>query len=288
MRNNKFEVLLILIMVSALVFIISFFSLIYGDQLETMFNVIGIRIATLIVAYASFGSTSTFSYLIYIHNRTARKANDDANKRAELFRELQFASTNYSIIEFFDRMLIYNESPRYIERFTSKKSTLFHMMDENLSLNDIIDNPSKYYFITLRIPFKLLEGKVVADIAFETMKFERNGLSYRFIPLESQKDAQSFILYNEFTHRNNTIMNVIFSKESVFFNPEQLNDFSKIKIRIKVTSLLGVVVKGISELYFTNPEKRELDGSFSYKINSSNFKLTEMPKINEIYHKNII
>jgi hypothetical protein len=68
-------------------------------------------------------------------------------------------------------------------------------------------------------------------------------------------------------------------KNSVFYNPNQINNFTKIKIYINITSLLGVKVKGNSELYFTNPEQIEGDGTNTYRINSANFTLTEMPKI---------
>ena len=68
-------------------------------------------------------------------------------------------------------------------------------------------------------------------------------------------------------------------KDSVFYNPSQINNFTKIKIYINITSLLGVKVKGNSELYFTNPEQIEGDGTNTYRINSANFTLTGMPKI---------
>jgi hypothetical protein len=55
------------------------------------------------------------------------------------------------------------------------------------------------------------------------------------------------------------------------------------KIYINITSLLGVQVRGISELYFTNPEQIEGDGTNTYRINSSNFTLLKMPVVTQMY-----
>jgi len=59
--------------------------------------------------------------------------------------------------------------------------------------------------------------------------------------------------------------------------------FSKITVHMEIRSLLGVSVKGISELYFTNPEQIEGDGTNTYKINSANFTLSEMPRVTGLY-----
>jgi hypothetical protein len=48
-------------------------------------------------------------------------------------------------------------------------------------------------------------------------------------------------------------------------------------MNIRITSLLGVSIKGMSELYFTNPEKLEGDLTNTYKINASNFVISGMP-----------
>lgn len=50
-------------------------------------------------------------------------------------------------------------------------------------------------------------------------------------------------------------------------------------MNLHITSLLGVVVEGMSELYFTNPEQIEGDFTNTYKINSSNFIIKGMPYI---------
>jgi hypothetical protein len=287
-KLRKNWILVLLVVVCALIFAAAFTALIFGDELDAMYNVIGIRVATLLVAFASFCSTSLFSYLIYSHNKTVSRINDDTNRRAEMFRELQFASSNYSIIEFMDRMLIYAESSRYVENFIYKNNSEFHMIEEKLSEEDIMKHPENYSYISLKIPFRVAEGKVVSGINLNELNFERLGNNFKFVTPSSRKETKAYILYNEHTKRNNVITNLVVPKDSDFFIPEQINAFSKIKIRMKVTSLLGVEVSGISELYFTNPEQIEGNGSNTYKINSSNFSLTEMPRIGENYYHNQI
>jgi hypothetical protein len=271
-----------MLIASSLVFFLAVLMLFFGDELDVMFNVIGIRVATVFVAFASFCSSTLFSLLILTHNRTVVKINDDTNRRAELFRELQFASSNYSIIEFMDRMLLYAESQRYIDRLVQRKSMMFHMIEDKLVEADIYANPEMYRFVSLKIPFRVIEGKIISSITFDKLRFERNGTNYEFITPPSEKESRAFLLYNEHTKRNNVIINLIIKKDSIFYNPDEINVFSKIKIYINITSLLGVKVKGNSELYFTNPEQIEGDGSNTYRINSANFTLTEMPKITKM------
>jgi hypothetical protein len=279
MKDKKISIFTVIGVAGSIVFIIALFMLIIGDWLDQNFNVIGIRIATLFVAFASFLSSMLFSLLILRHNQTVVKYNDDTNKRAELFREQQFASSNYSIIEFMDRMLIYQEPVRYIERMIQRKSMNFHMIKSDLHENEIFDNPKNYRFISLKIPFRVIEGKIVSSITFDKLRFERNGINYEFITPPSEHESRAFLLYNEQTKRNNIIINLIIDNDSVFYDPQQINEFTKIKIYTNVTSLLGVQVKGNIELYFTNPEQLEGDGTNTYRINSANFTLTEMPKI---------
>lgn len=279
MKKEKNTIITVMAIASITVFSIALTMLILGDELDQMFNVIGIRVATVFVAFASFCSSTLFSLLILLHNRTVVRINDDTNKRAELFRELQFASSNYSIIEFMDRMLIYGESERYVNRMLQRRSMMFHMMEDQDHEEDIYQNPGNYRFVSLKIPFRVIEGKIISSITFDKLRFERNGVNYEFITPPSEIESRAFLLYNEHTKRNNVIINLIIRKDSEFYDPAQINVFSKIKIYINITSLLGVKVKGNSELYFTNPEQIEGDGTNTYRINSANFTLTEMPKI---------
>src|SRR5690554_6971320 len=118
-QNKSFKFLIISLLI---VFVLAFVALIFAEWLEAKVAVVGIRISVLIVTFASFGASTLFSMMVYNHNRTVSKINDDLNERAELFRELQFASSNYSIIEFMDRMLITPESERYMPKFYNKRS----------------------------------------------------------------------------------------------------------------------------------------------------------------------
>lgn len=282
MKKDKNTIIAIIGIAGSIVFLLATLVLLFGDELDQMFNVIGIRVATLFVAFASFLSSMLFSLLILLHNRTVVKINDDTNHRAELFRELQFASGNYSIIEFMDRMLIYEESSRYVERLIQRRSMIFHMVEEGLDANHIYEDPTRYQFVSLKIPFKVIEGKTISSITFDKLRFERNGQNFEFFTPPTEHESRAFLLYNEVTKRNNVIINLIMSKDSVFYDPKKINVFSKIKIYINITSLLGVKVKGNSELYFTNPEQIEGDGTNTYRINSANFTLTDMPKIVKI------
>jgi hypothetical protein len=278
---KKFGVVIIPVMlsISFIVFLLAFLALIFGDALANTFDVIGIRVATLIVAFASFGSSSLFSMLILLHNKTVTKMNDDTNRRAELFRELQFASSNYSIIEFMDRMLIYPESTRYVERFIHRGNGMFHMLEADIDENHLYENPNDYTYLSIKIPFRVVEGKTVSIITFDRLKFERDQTDYIFNTPKDIDESKCFLLYNEHTKRNNVIINLITKRDSKFFDSNGISIFSKIKIHLNITSLLGVKVKGVSELYFTNPLQIEGDGTNTYRINSANFTLIDMPKI---------
>lgn len=136
MKRKQLIIFSVVITFSVLILILSILSLVFDEYLAARIDVIGIRIAAIIIAFASFGSSTLFSLLILHHNTTVSQINDDLNKRAELFRELQFTSSNYSIIEFMDRMLIYNESERYVERYVLKY--LIRWLRVNLSLKFLL------------------------------------------------------------------------------------------------------------------------------------------------------
>lgn len=271
MKKEGFIFLMITVIV---VFIASILSLIYAEWLESKIAVVGIRIAVLIVSFAAFGASAIFSMMVYKHNITVSNINDDNNKRSELFRDLQFASSNYSIIEFNDRMLITPESEWYIPRFHNKDIPSFHLIDSKIDLNE------KLSFYTIRIPYRLVEGKTTSRIEISNIKFERGEEVYNFVPMEHEEKTSVYLLYNDKTKRSNIIVNIVFNKSSDFFN-EKLNLFSKIKIKLTVSSVLGVSINGISELYFTNPTQTEGEGLHTYKINSSTFVTTSLPYLDK-------
>lgn len=261
--------------------------LIYGRELAALYDVIGIRIATLFVALLSFLSTSLFSFLIYSHNRTARLSNEDANKRAELFRNLQFASGNYSIVEFKTRLSIYKESTRYTAKYIEKGSFEYHMLQEGISESEVRKNPESFNYITMKVPYGVAEGKLLGRLIINRIRFKRQDCEYFFVTPESEKYSYAFLLFNEVSRNNDAIINLIVRKDSDFFKFGEVNDFSKIKLNLTAVSVLGVAVEGISELHFTNPEHKEADGSNVYKINSSSFILTHHPKIFPDQHLDI-
>lgn len=269
-KSKSFKYLMIIL---AIVFLLSLVSLFAGDYLAANFDVIGIRIAVLIVSFAAFGASTYFSLVVHLNNKTMSKLNDDQNKRAEQFRTLQFVSNNYSIIEFNDRMLIMKESSWYVKKFFQKEIPSFHMAQKNIDIDKELE------FYTIRIPFRVLEGRTPGSIMLSKITFEKGSQRFDFYPLEHEEITQSYILYNEKTQRNNLIMNLVFNKESHYFEENEINQFSKIRIAFAITSILGVTLQGVSELYFTNPVQVEGDGLHTYKINSSNFKLTANPYI---------
>lgn len=282
MKKYETRLAIILLIVSICVLSLSVLFLILGDELAIMFDVIGIRIAALFISFAAFCSTSAFSYLIYRHNKTISRVNDDINKRAESFRELQFVSSNYSIIEFKDRMLMYPESDRYINKYIKQHNMDYHLFASDINYYDVIANPENYDFITLKIPFEVVEGKVVANIKINKLRFERDGVNYYFASNDDSKESIAFILYDEYAKQKNMIVNLVVAKHSDFYNYNQINNFSKLKIYIKITSLLGVEVKGVSELYFTIPEDTNL-GINIYLINAFYFRLSDMPVIGKLH-----
>lgn len=253
-----------------IVFILSFVSLIFADWLAAKIDVIGIRIAVLIVSFAAFVASAIFSMMVYQHNLTVTRINDDNNRRSELFRELQFVSSNYSIIEFNDRMLISPESTRYMTKYHKKDTPSFHLVDKELDPN------AEIVFCTIRIPFKLVEGKSPGRIELTQLKFEKGEERFLFEPMEHEQSTRTYLLFNEKTKRWNMIVNIVFNKSSNFFN-EEINVFSKIKIQLTVSSVLGVSIDGNSELFFTNPTQAEGKGLHTYKINTSNFITAKLP-----------
>jgi len=281
MKRKQMIVFGVVIAFSILVLTLSVLSLVFDEYLAATIDVIGIRIAAIVIAFASFGSSTLFSLLILHHNTTVTQINDDLNRRAELFRELQFTSGNYSIIEFMDRMLIFNESERYVERYIQRKDYVFHMVEQGLDIAHVSDNISDYEFYSFKIPYRVVEGKLISKITFSQIYFERDNKRFFFVPPTNHKYSRAFLLYNEQTKRNNVIINLIVSKGSPFFIPSEINVFSKIKMDMTIVSLLGVGIHGMSELYFTNPVKIEGDLTNTYRINSSNFILKGMPYISK-------
>ncbi len=277
-RKKIFYILFAGVTLAVIVTVIMLF-LYYGKELAILYDVIGIRVATLFVALLSLISTSAFSLLIFSHNRTVRLSNEDANKRAELFRNMQYSSANYSIAEFKNKLSIYKESTRYIGKYIEKGSFEYHMIEEGIPEKEILENPGAFNYLTLRIPYEVAEGKLLGRLIFNRIRFKRDDKEYFFITPKSAKHTNGFLLFNEESHNKDVIINLIVRCDSDFFKFGTINYFSKIKINLTAVSVLGIAIEGISELHFTNPEHKETDGSNIYKINSSSFFLTNQPHI---------
>jgi hypothetical protein len=151
------------------------------------------------------------------------------------------------------------------------------MLLSTISIDEIKSNPDNYLFLSIKIPFYVIEGKSVSQILIKSIKFERDSTQYIF--LSPTETSNAYVLYNEITKRNNAIMNVIVPKSHDFFNSTNDNNFSKIKMELSIISFLGVEIKGEIELFFTNRGHIEGPDSNAYQINSSNFTMTQAPKI---------
>ena len=248
-------------------------------------------IISIVVSFSSFLATSFFSISIYNHNASIREQNyeirrqtQSVNHRAELFRNLQFIASNYTIIDFHDSMALYEEYPQYTKKLKDEKNFQFYMSEKGVLEDDVLKNFGDYWFLTVRVPIKIIEGKTIGRICFTRIKFVKADETYRFYPILGGHDnpggATSLILYNEKDGRQEVVINLITKKDSGFYSPERVDNFLKIKVHTHMESLLGVVVSGAIELYFTNPEKIEKGGISKYKINSSQFELDGKPKLN--------
>jgi hypothetical protein len=103
-----------------------------------------------------------------------------------------------------------------------------HMLEASTNEEDVYNNTSNYSFISVKIPFRVVEGKMVSSITFTKLKFERGDQVYEFIGPNGSNESKVFVLYNEHTKRNNVIIILITPIDSCFFNKKDVNVFSKI------------------------------------------------------------
>jgi len=246
---------------------------------------INFTLMEVVVSLASFIATSFFSILIYNHNLTMREQNEEIRrqtkaeaKRGELFRNLQFMAGNYSIIDFVDHMLMYDEFDRYTKRLIESNDFSFYLLEQNLEKENVVSDVNNFKFITVRIPIQLIEGKVINKVTIHKMKFVKDTETYIFSPGEGIP-ANALIIYNTNDQRFESIINLVMKKESDFYKDGEINLYKNIKITLSMESVLNVVVTGVIELYFTNPEKIEKSGASKYKINSSQIQLIGRPRL---------
>jgi len=283
MKNKGFKIKFLMLgwlIVIVLIAITAIITTLTGKT-DNTFTIISI-----IVSFASFIATSFFSISIYNHNTSLRSQNDEirrqtntVSRRGELFRNLQFIAGNYSIIDFVDHMLMFDESDRYIKRLIETNDFTFYLLEHGIEKEKVLKNLKDYTFITVKIPIKIVEGKAINKISIHKIKFVKDTATYNLAPSENDT-ANALIIYNENDHRQEAVINLIVNKDSELYNSGVLNLYQKIKITLTMESLLNVAIAGSIELYFTNPEKIEKSGANKYKINSSQFQLIGKPKLN--------
>jgi len=240
---------------------------------------------TVVVSFSSFLATLFFGISIYKHNASMREINNElrrqtnsVNRRAEAFRNLQFVASNYTIVDFVDCITIYPEYENYLIKLRDTKAFDFYLLEQGVRKEDVIEKFGNYMYLSVRIPFKIAEGKTIGKLTFKRFKFTKAADSHRFAPA-SDGLGKALLLYNESAKRQEAVINLVMSKDSKFYSLNELNQFEKIKIDLEMESLLGVIVRGSIELYFTNPEKLEKTGASKYRINSSQFELVGTPKL---------
>jgi len=254
-----------------------FISLVFFFVPESAIGMPGFRMIGLILSFATFVMTTLFSFLILSHNITVRKTSAENNKSAEEFRELQFVSGNYSVVEFFGDMLLYEQYSTYTKTLEKTKDFAFFLRQDDIDLKDVAENFKDYTFLSVRIPFRVVEGKSVAGLRVTRFSFTREANKYRFVPCG--QELNTLILYDDDTRSSTMLAGLIIKKSGEFFVCDKVTPFGKIKLNLSMRSLLGVEVNGWTELYFTNPRKLEKDGANMYKITSSQFKISGLPTL---------
>ncbi len=248
------------------------------------------RIVELIATLAAFVVQSIFSFSVLRYNEDLRslnneikKTSDESNMRAEEFRILQFVASNYTVVDFVDHILLYEERPNYVDNLFALKDARLYLTKQGIELSNVYEKPDDYGFVSVRLPFNVVEGKSVGDISFSRFEFTVGQSLYNFVPCV--EGSHSLILHNETDDREEAVVNLIFNKDDGFFSPKEVIPFSNIRIYFMVRSLLGVAVTGRVELYFTNPLKLEKTGENKYTINSSLFEASGIPTLKQYNEK---
>ena len=133
-----------------------------------------------------------------------------------------------------DRMKISMESTRYIDKYVRKGSFYYHMLESSISDKDVLANPDNYDYVSIRIPFRVIEGKTVSYITLDSLSFERDNKKFIFKKPSLLEECRVFILYMKFSAEN-IIVNLILQRY-YFFNKDTINHFSKIKIKLNIIS----------------------------------------------------
>jgi hypothetical protein len=230
-----------------------------------------------IIAIGAMVQSGIFSLLLIRQSDINRKNSDDTQERAEAFRNLQFVASNHTIIEFFDAMTMASKSARNMQRMKERMDFKFCLREEGIGFQDICGDIDGYSYVTINIPIKVVVGNAVSAVKFINFRLSREDSNHHFVPC--CPDSQGLILWNEAKKRQELTFNLIVPKNNDFYNEDTVTPFTKIKVFLSMHSMLGVVVKGWTELYFTNPQKRERDGANKYQINSSQFRIEGLPEL---------
>ena len=235
------------------------------------------RLLANVIALGAMIQSAIFSLLLIRQAEANKKNSDDVTARSEEFRNFQFIVSNRATVEFYAHMSISRESPRYVQRLKDHLDFKFYMRHNGVDFDDVLTNFDKYSFLTVKLPFKMVVGDEIGTIKFVNFLLDKEDQTHTFVPCCD--DFQGLILWNETKQRRELSVNLILPKGSGFYNENTVTPFTKIKIFLSMHSTLGVVVKGWTELYFTNPQKRDNDGSNKYTISSSQFKISGLPEL---------
>jgi len=271
--NKKIIVILLSIFTSTAIIIFTVSQLVTVTFIEqSTFQIIGNLLALGVML-----QSAAFNFLLIKNNDINTKKSDDANERADAFRNLQFVASNHTIVDFVDYLMMFETFDSYTKQLKANHDFKFFLREENCSLQSIKDNFDDYLFLTVRIPIKMVVGSAVSLIKILNLGLEKDNCIFNFVPCSS--DSHALLLHNDIEDRQEVRFNLIIKKDKNFFSKKIIDQFSKISLCVKMHSFLGVAVTGCTELYFSNPQKQEKDGASKYKIHSSQFSIMGLPEL---------
>lgn len=279
--KRKINMIWPIVAVWGVVFVVCIVVFVIGEPMaEGVLRMPNYRMLTIILAFATFVMTTLFSFLILSHNMNTRHMSAETTKSAEEFRELQFVSSNYTVIDFRGEMQLYEQYGTYTSALKATMNFNFYLRQDSIEMKDVIENFDDYAFLSVKLPYRVVEGKTLSGVRISRFRFTRDNAIYRFVPCAG--GINTFVLHDDSGKDSVVVVNLIIKKDGDFYSRDAVTPFRKIKLNLSMCSLLGVEVSGWTELYFTNPRKLEKDGTNLYKINSSQFKISGLPTLAKI------
>lgn len=222
---------------------------------------------SLVLSFSTFVMTTLFSFMILSHNIEMRKMSRN-----------QFLSNNYSVIDFNGDMLLYEQPKNYTEALKKTQDYKFYLHRNIFKLDEVKENFNDFAIISIKLPFRVAEGKSIGDVRISNFKFSRDETDYCFVPCG---DGINTMILQDIDGSNKYVLaNLIIRKDGDFFvRSGDVTPFGKIRLNLSMRSLLGVEVDGWIELYFINPLKLEKGYINVYKITSSQFKISGLPTL---------